>query len=153
MSHKVATMPRLEESGTGHESPEVDLPRTVLAASGIAAMIILSAIVSHWVFDALLHPIGERSATPLSGEGLVLPPSPQLEGIEMMSGSPSNDTQMAAAKRLQSYGWIDRDKGVIRLPIERAMEIAIERDWLPSAPASTQNKGQSTSSGATPGQN
>jgi hypothetical protein len=40
---------------------------------------------------------------------------------------------------LSSYGWVDRDKGVVRLPIERAMDLLAERD-LPhrqgAAPAS-----------------
>jgi hypothetical protein len=28
---------------------------------------------------------------------------------------------------LQSYGWIDQQKGVVRIPIERAMELTAER--------------------------
>jgi hypothetical protein len=102
-------------------------------------MIILSAIVSHWVFYAYLQPIGERSATRLSGEGLVLPPSPQLEGVEMMSGTEANTAPSATAQHLQTYGWIDRDKRLIRVPIDRAMKIAIERNWLPSRPAPPQS--------------
>jgi hypothetical protein len=44
---------------------------------------------------------------------------------------------------LKSYGWIDRDKGVVHIPIDRAIEILAERG-LPvraakSAPAADQN--------------
>jgi len=28
---------------------------------------------------------------------------------------------------LKSYGWIDRDKGVVHIPIDRAIEILAER--------------------------
>ena len=31
-----------------------------------------------------------------------------------------------AKQRLGSYGWVDRDKGVIHIPIERAMELEAE---------------------------
>ncbi len=45
---------------------------------------------------------------------------------------------------LKSYGWIDRDKGVVRIPIDRAIEILAERG-LPvraakSAPADRGNQ-------------
>lgn len=33
------------------------------------------------------------------------------------------------AKRLQSYGWVDKDGGVARIPIDRAMEIMIQRGF------------------------
>lgn len=139
MNHTLATSAHANDSTTGHESPEVDLPRTILAAVSIAAMIFISAIVSQWLFYAYLQPLGERTATPLSGEGLVLPPSPQLEGVEMMSGTPANIAQSAAARQLQTYGWTDRDKRLIRVPIDQAMQIAIERNWLPSRASSTQS--------------
>ena len=29
--------------------------------------------------------------------------------------------------RLSSYGWIDRPSGIVRLPIERAMQLTAER--------------------------
>jgi hypothetical protein len=121
------------ECVAGHESPEVDLPRTILSAALIVATVIITCIVSRWVFFEHLQPIGERSATPINGEGLVLPPAPRLEGIEMMSGPPPDGGQSAATNQLQSYGWVDRDKGLVRVPIERAMQLAIERNWLPSA--------------------
>jgi hypothetical protein len=28
---------------------------------------------------------------------------------------------------LDSYGWVDRERGLVRLPIERAMELTLER--------------------------
>jgi hypothetical protein len=33
---------------------------------------------------------------------------------------------------LTSYGWVDRERGVVRIPIERAKELLVERG-LPSA--------------------
>ena len=34
-------------------------------------------------------------------------------------------TKAAQAARLQAYGWIDREKGVVALPVERAMELVV----------------------------
>jgi hypothetical protein len=49
-----------------------------------------------------------------------VPPTPRLQVDE--------ESDLAAYRRrqnglLSTYGWIDRDKGVVRLPIERAMDI------------------------------
>lgn len=33
------------------------------------------------------------------------------------------------ARRLQSYGWVDKDGGVTRIPVERAMEIMMQRGF------------------------
>jgi hypothetical protein len=66
------------------------------------------------------------------GEGLVLPPSPRLEGIDMLSGI-ENKESAAAVSQLHSYGWTDRDKRLVHVPIDRAMQLAIELNWLPSS--------------------
>ena len=33
------------------------------------------------------------------------------------------------AKRLQSYGWVDKDGGVTRIPVDRAMELMLQRGF------------------------
>ena len=32
------------------------------------------------------------------------------------------------AALLDSYGWIDREAGIVRIPIERAMELLVEQN-------------------------
>jgi hypothetical protein len=51
--------------------------------------------------------------------GTVMPPGPRLQ--------PSPDVDMddlleAENRELASYGWVDRDRGVVRIPIDEAME-------------------------------
>jgi hypothetical protein len=53
-----------------------------------------------------------------------LPPEPRLQT------DPRDD--MANLRRseddvLDSYGWVDRNAGVVRIPIERAMTLVVER--------------------------
>jgi hypothetical protein len=42
------------------------------------------------------------------------------------------ETEERAA--LTTYGWVDRKSGVVRMPIERAMELLVERGLPPSKP-------------------
>jgi hypothetical protein len=92
-------------------------------------MIVLSCVASGAIYRAILRPPNERSPTPITGEGLVLPNAPRLEGIEKMSAA----TSAPIDDHLQKYGWVDREKKIVHIPIQRAMDLAIERDWLRAA--------------------
>jgi hypothetical protein len=46
-----------------------------------------------------------------------------------------NESQAEQAKLATSYGWVDQKAGVVRLPIERAMELMVkEQPGQPAAP-------------------
>jgi hypothetical protein len=44
------------------------------------------------------------------------------------------DLRAAEASELESYGWVDQTKGVVRLPINEAMKLAL-REWQNPAAA------------------
>jgi hypothetical protein len=46
--------------------------------------------------------------------------------------------------QLQKYGWVDREKKIVHIPIQRAMDLAIERGMLPSATPTQNSPKQST---------
>ncbi len=52
------------------------------------------------------------------------PPAPRLQQ------QPFKDVyllRLGEAERLASYGWIDKGAGIARIPIDRAMELTLER--------------------------
>jgi hypothetical protein len=58
-----------------------------------------------------------------------LPPEPRLQEL------PPRDLQVVqreADQELKSYGWVDEDKGVVRIPIDEAMRLLVERSASPS---------------------
>jgi hypothetical protein len=57
-------------------------------------------------------------------------PSPKLEEDErgQMNGIRTNEEEV-----LYSYGWVDERAGTVRIPIERAMELIVQRG-LPVRP-------------------
>ncbi|WIM12822.1 hypothetical protein [Enhydrobacter sp.] len=55
-----------------------------------------------------------------------LPPGPHLEVVE---GSSRPAIEAAARKRLEGYAWLDGRHGRTRIPIERAMQLLVERGW------------------------
>jgi hypothetical protein len=70
-------------------------------------------------------------------DGVVSPyaavPTPFI-GPKLQVSPPQDLREILANERavLDSYGWIDRDQGVVRIPIDRAMDLLSERG-LPNA--------------------
>jgi hypothetical protein len=57
-------------------------------------------------------------------------PEPRLERNERIE---INDFRLKEEQTLNSYGWVDQKAGVVRVPIERAMQLVAERG-LPTTP-------------------
>jgi hypothetical protein len=74
--------------------------------------------------------------SPVADTRAVLPrdieqfPQPRLETNERLE---IHDFRSQEEQALASYGWVDKDAGVARIPIERAMDLIAERG-LPTTP-------------------
>jgi hypothetical protein len=94
-------------------------------------VLIVVAVLIHgavWVLYRQFEKAASRPATvefPLAtGAMRRLPPEPRLQT------DPRDDlTNMRRSEDevLQSYGWIDRNAGTVRIPIEQAMKLTAER--------------------------
>ncbi len=63
-------------------------------------------------------------------------PSPKLEEDER---GQLNGIRLAEDQTLYSYGWVDEKSGIVRIPIERAMDLLVQRG-LPVRPQSADNE-------------
>jgi hypothetical protein len=115
----------------GYEQRDAHLRPLLFFAAGLVALVAASFVVTWWLTAAF----GKRQEQalrphPMSGfrrgpEGPVLQATPNAE----------LDRHRAEEQaRLEGYGWIDRTNGVVHVPIERAMELLLERG-LPTRPA------------------
>ena len=68
-----------------------------------------------------------RSITPADVQRF---PEPRLETNERME---INEFRLREEQQLHSYGWIDQKAGTVHIPIDRAMELLVERG-LPTRP-------------------
>jgi hypothetical protein len=110
-----------------YERSDAD-PRLIAAlALGVAAFLIVTPFGLLAVYpgaDRLGAPPAERP----------MPPQPRLQV------RPKADLDVLHAmesERLTSFGWVDRDRKIARIPVERAMGLLSERglaEW-PSPPA------------------
>ena len=91
-------------------------------------LVVFSMAAMGGLFYYLSHreAVADTSRSPLAVEG-ALPPAPNLQV------APASDIeQLHAAEnmRLNTYGWVDKEQGVVRIPIEKAMEI-VAKQGLP----------------------
>ena len=65
-------------------------------------------------------------ARPQDGPNAAQPPAPRLQTREVLDLETFRKEEAAI---LSSYGIVDKEKGVYRIPIEQAMKLAIERGF------------------------
>jgi hypothetical protein len=117
----------VDNPAVDHESTDVN----VRAILGFGAVLFVTAIVVHVVIWLLFLHFERREAQPVQAayplsvsQGARVPPEPRLqiaprEDLRALRGQ---EEQM-----LNSYGWVDRNAGIVRIPIAEAMRLTIER--------------------------
>jgi hypothetical protein len=125
MSHDVNAHSARNEAGRGYEKRDVYLWAVIMGSIVLVSLIIVSLIGMRLLFDYYLAREMRLSpaANPLAIAG-ALPPEPRLEAkpIEQLQRLRSEENLA-----LNTYGWVDRERGIVRIPIERAMDLVAER--------------------------
>lgn len=111
----------------GHEGRDVRFTPVLIGIAAVTALVLVSVGAMVGLFDALVAHQSRQSppANPLASSVPRVPPEPRLQTLPIAD---LEELRAAEAKRLQGYAWVDRDKGLVRIPIERAMEILVSRN-------------------------
>ena len=122
------------ENRENHANPDVSHEESDVnfrAIIGFGAALIAVAVVVHLLIYALFGYFNRRegvqapSEYPLAAaQGRREPPEPRLQT------NPRQDLADLRAKEddlLGSYGWVDKNAGVVRIPIDAAMKLTLER--------------------------
>lgn len=65
---------------------------------------------------------------PFTGSAQLDPPE-EVDAIELgrFVERPAQSTRDAEAPELETFGWVDREAGIVRIPLDRAMDVIVER--------------------------
>lgn len=113
-------------SNRGHETTDASARAVITFAVGlfvfiVAAMVIVWVTFTYFVKHQGLGP----PASPFENTRKLPPPGvPVLESSPRWEYKTYFDRQQ---QELETYGWVDRKAGVVRLPIDRAMDLLIQR--------------------------
>jgi len=139
-----------DELNLHQEHEDIGYEREDLSPRGILAFLIGLALVGLLVHFAVkgmygyldayqkqhqppLNPLvsqTENNSRQISNADIARFPQPRLETNERLE---INDFRLQEEKTLNSYGWIDQQAGVARIPIDRAMQLLAQRG-LPTRP-------------------
>ena len=104
--------------GAAADRDALDLRAIAIGAGSILATIAVTVGAAWLLLDAF---------TPAAGGGTAPAPGspPHIAGAPVLEVDPAREIAAYREEKrrlLESYGWVDREHGIVRIPIERAME-------------------------------
>jgi hypothetical protein len=116
-----------------HEETDVNVRAILGFGLGLLAVAVVIHLFVWMLFAYFSSRVGDRTRQyPLAaGQETRLPPEPRLQANPR---GELRDLRAAEDQLLASYGWVDRDAGIIRIPIDVAMRLTVQRG-LPTRPA------------------
>src|ERR1700722_18475301 len=120
----VATNPHLTGS-RGYEKSDANPRGLFYVVLGTAGFLVLTCLSLIWLFDHFekTQNPGSFVAAPFAGPR-PLPPPPRIQADPAVDLRNYRESEQ---NLLNTYGWVDRQNGVVRMPIDRAMEMLLQR--------------------------
>lgn len=130
---------RSEPKG-GYEIRDVHLSVVIVGVVALGFVCVFAFVLAAAIIPVMRSvapdPTVVEGGAPID-YGRLLPPEPRLQ-----PDPPATLAEFKAAEEefLSTYGWINRQEGVVRLPVSRAIDLVLERGsptWPPVDDAST----------------
>ena len=114
--------------GAGYEHTDA----TVGVMVKFAFWLVVSAIIVHVGLGVMYQGMVAFFSEPAETQQypLAVDTAPRLPAAPRLQQSPENEMyefRLKEAAELTSYGWVDKDAGVVRIPIEDAKRMLLER--------------------------
>jgi hypothetical protein len=116
-----------------HEESDVDIRAIV----GFGAALVVAAVLIHLLTYVLFRYFESREGRRVTPEYPLaaaqpnrVPPEPRLQTDPREDLREMREQEDAV---LESYGWVDKNAGVVRIPIDEAIKLTLERG-LPARP-------------------
>jgi len=108
-----------------HEPRDVD----VISLALVAALFLICGLIVFFVCAGLVHAFNDKDRTrptelASTERSHAEFPEPRLQ---IKSGVDLNTLRAEEERELSSYGWVNRSAGVVRIPIDRAMDLIMQR--------------------------
>jgi hypothetical protein len=121
--------------GVSHETRDINVFQVTAFGIGLLLSCIVTVFAMWVMFNFLFQREDAKNASnpaaSMMKERPQLPPEPRLQAEPKVE---LKDLQTDEDAILSSYGWIDPDKGIVRIPIDQAIDIVAQKG-LPSKPS------------------
>ncbi len=114
-----------EHPGPRHEQSSINVRPIILLGLGLLIMAVVAFVSMDWLFDYFAARQAKVDVLPSPlADPRQLPPEPRLQV------DPAHDLQRLHATEdaaLNSYHWVDQEKGIVGIPIDRAITVLAEK--------------------------
>ena len=122
-----------------HETRDINVSVVTKFVAGVVIMTVATMVLFWLTFDTVAGLIapktGERPAMADSNP-LKRPPEPRLQSTPVPDLQRLRQGEEAI---FDHYGWVDPDKGIVRIPVQRALEL-VAKEGLPARGQETARK-------------
>lgn len=116
-----------ESIAAGYELKDTNPRPLIFATAGVFALLALSfVLIAGLLFVTGGNPTDTSNL--VEETSVQLPPEPRLEQNPNIDG---DRIVLESARQLEGYGWVQQRDGRARIPIERSMELLVERGVNP----------------------
>ena len=112
----------------GHEESDARVRPIAIVGLVVAVMVAVVLVLSVVFFRYFSSHGPEAPPNPMAAGQPTAPPNPRLEAMPSME---YRKLRAEEDRRLSSYGWVDRKTGRTHIPIDRAMELQLQRGFGP----------------------
>src|SRR2546422_7213882 len=112
----------------GHELSDLKVGNVALFAVALAGAVGLVLAVSYWIFEYNAARQA-RDQVPPSPLAHTREPTPEPH-LQVRAAEDLQETRAAENALLNGYGWIDKEAGIVRIPIEKAIDV-LAKEGLP----------------------
>jgi hypothetical protein len=125
-----------QHNSIGHETADASVRGIVYTGIALMVAALLGGLIVYGVFQYLAsHPTATAPVNPMAEtEQQQFPPAPRIEDHPSLE---VKDLHSQEDRILSTYGWTDKKTGVVRIPIERAMQLQLERGFPARKEAAT----------------
>jgi hypothetical protein len=107
-----------EQASFDYERSDIDSGGVVWIAVGLAAFVLAVPLLMPLIYPQSMDHVSPAAPTALTANAPELEIAPALD----LQNLDRTQTQLA-----DSYGWTDRQHGVVRIPVARAMERLVQK--------------------------
>ena len=121
-----------ENPDVGYEVADANIRQVVIAGIGLAVATAIACFAMYFLFNLLKKSGGPAQAVNPMAPARTMPPEPRVEDKPWMQhvNVLTKDDQT-----LNTYGWTNKGAGLVRIPIDKAMDIVVQRGFAQTAPA------------------
>lgn len=114
------------DPGRGFEERDANVKGLLQFALWLAVVLAVTLVGMRWTFDYFkrAEPLGQTASPLVTATKPVLPPAPRLQVQPHLELA---DYCAAQQQEVTTYTWVDRQSGDVRIPIDRAMDLILER--------------------------